>query len=214
VAYLARCALQRLGREAPPFATGGEQSIFVDAAGRLLACDHGASVGHGRLGYYFYLSPVYAMIGIRVRSVAAGRAHRLALTWHDRVCSWGNNDHGQLGQGDKLAKLAPALMEGLGGICRIAAAGDYSLAVTQSGDVFRWGCALLPEGKQSRRPIIVKGFGDVRVRCVRAESDTLSPLARPGSSSRGGMAEAGTSATATRMLSACRGESSRCGASR
>jgi hypothetical protein len=38
VTYLARCARQRRCREASPIAAGDEHSLFVDGAGRLLAC--------------------------------------------------------------------------------------------------------------------------------------------------------------------------------
>jgi hypothetical protein len=53
VAYLARCARQRRCREAPPLAAGSTLhaestwSLFVDAAGQLLACGSGDKAGHG-----------------------------------------------------------------------------------------------------------------------------------------------------------------------
>jgi hypothetical protein len=47
VAYLARCARQRRCREALPIAAGYTWSLFVNAAGRLLACGKGATSGHG-----------------------------------------------------------------------------------------------------------------------------------------------------------------------
>jgi alpha-tubulin suppressor-like RCC1 family protein len=55
-------------------------------------------------------------------------------------------------------------VEGLKGVRVIAAAEAHSLAVTQSGEVFSWGYALL----NALRPIIVEGFGGVRVRSVCA----------------------------------------------
>jgi hypothetical protein len=111
VAYLARCARQRRCPEAPPFAAGSQHSLFRDEVGRLLACGRGAAAGHGdEEAIYSDPAPVAAMAGVRVRSVAAGRCHSLALTWNGRVYSWGENGNGQLGQGDRLTKSAPALV--------------------------------------------------------------------------------------------------------
>jgi alpha-tubulin suppressor-like RCC1 family protein len=59
------------------------------------------------------------------------------------------------------------LVEGLAGV-RCIAAYRCSLAVTHSGAVFSWGRAFQPEAKKLLRPIIVEGFGGVRVRSVYA----------------------------------------------
>jgi hypothetical protein len=97
----------------------------------------------------------------------------------------GGNENGQLGHGSVEARLVPAPVEGLEGVRAIAAAADHTLAVTQSGDLFFWGRALLldqtegPEGPEVWygpalfRPTIVEGFGEVRVRrvCVCADAD-------------------------------------------
>jgi hypothetical protein len=81
VAYLARCARQRRCLEAPPIAAGAMHSLFVDAAGRLLTCGTGPAAGHGDAhDIDFEPAPVAAMVAIRVRSVAAGLEHSLALS--------------------------------------------------------------------------------------------------------------------------------------
>jgi hypothetical protein len=118
---------------------------------------------------------------VRVRSVAAGQKHSLALGWDGRVYSWGKNEHGQLGHGDQLQKSSPTLMEGLDSVRSIAAACDHSLVVTQSGDVFGWGCSLLRlEVIMELRPIIVQGFGGVRVRRVCAGQDAAFAIGDDG----------------------------------
>jgi alpha-tubulin suppressor-like RCC1 family protein len=169
VAYLARCARQRRCREVPPIAAGTLCSLFVVATEQVLACGEGEPVGLGGRESYCTPSPVAAMIGVRVRGVAAGYNHSLALTWNGRVCSWGSNIAGQLGHGDRRDRPSPTLVEGIEGVRAIAATRARSLVVTQSGAVFRWGCALLPGAKGSDRPIVVDGFGGVRVRSVCAE---------------------------------------------
>jgi hypothetical protein len=88
VAYLARCARQRRCPEAPPIAAGHRQSLFLDSTGRLLACGMGAAVGHDdAYATYSDPTPVAGMAGLRVRSVAAGFDHSLALGCVRRVCS-------------------------------------------------------------------------------------------------------------------------------
>jgi alpha-tubulin suppressor-like RCC1 family protein len=171
VAYLARCARQRVCREAPPIAAGDGHTLFVEAAGRLLACGEGVATGHGGEEVSSPLpTPVAAMAGIRVRCVVAALKsyHSLALGLDGRVYSWGENVNGQLGHGDKLAKPSPTLVEGLECVRGVAAAIGHSHAVTQSGAVFSWGTALLSGTERTLRPIIVKGFGGVRVRRVCA----------------------------------------------
>jgi alpha-tubulin suppressor-like RCC1 family protein len=135
VEYLAFRARQRRGWEAPVIAAGIDVSLFVDADGQLLSCGKGAIVGHNCVDHiYPDPTPVAFMAGVRVRCVAAAVYHSLAVGWDGRVYSWGMNDEGQLGQGDRLTRPAPALVEGLEGVRDVAAAAFYSFAVTQSGD--------------------------------------------------------------------------------
>jgi hypothetical protein len=168
VAYLARCVRQRGCREAPPIAAGEAHTVFVDLAGRVLTCGRYAGVGQGDENVIFSTpTPVAAMAAVQVRSLAAGCGHSLALTWDGRVYSWGHNLSGQLGHGDKLTGLAPALVEGFENVCRIAAAVNQSLASTQSGVVFEWGSLFQCAEMMYLRPTSVDGFGGVRVRTVR-----------------------------------------------
>jgi alpha-tubulin suppressor-like RCC1 family protein len=167
VAYLSRCVRQRRCREAPPIAAGYKHSVFVDPAGRLLACGMIAAGGDNNR---VFSAPtlVAAMAAVRVRSVEACGLYSLALGWDGRVYSWGKNVFGQLGHGDKIDRLSPALVEGLEGVCGVAAAIDHSLAVTQSGAVFQCGASFLPGAQDALRPVIVEGFAGVRVRRVCA----------------------------------------------
>jgi alpha-tubulin suppressor-like RCC1 family protein len=120
------------------------------------------------------------MAGVRVRSVAAGVDYSLALDWDGRVYSWGFNANGQLGQGDKLDRLLPTLVEGLKGVCGIAVGYARSRAVTQSGRVFHWGSGLQRGAESELRPIIVKGFEEARVRSVCAGVGTAFAIGEAG----------------------------------
>jgi alpha-tubulin suppressor-like RCC1 family protein len=190
VAYLVRCARQRRCREAPHIAAGFH-SLFAGAAGRVLACP--SNGGHGGAGRYCIPMPMAAMAGIRVRSVSAGDYHSLALDWDGRVYAWGENNFGQLGVGSRLLHgPVPALVEGLGGVREVAAAGGHSLAVTQSGDVFRWGFALLNTERNELRPIGVEGFPGVRVRGLGAGRWAASAIGEAGELSSWGQGDRST----------------------
>jgi hypothetical protein len=60
------------------------------------------------------------------------------------------------------------LLEGLKGVCGITANYEQSFAVVQSGDVFSWGRAAA----DLLRPILVEGFGGVRVCSVSGGAGT------------------------------------------
>jgi alpha-tubulin suppressor-like RCC1 family protein len=158
--------------EASPIAAGFACSVFVDAAGGLQACKHDCVWNNSAAdGIRFEPAPFGTMAGIRVRSVPAGDSHRLALSWDGRVYSWGANCSGQLGHGDRLSdggtltRHAPALVEGLLSVRNIAAACDFNLALTESGGVFSWGNVfrVVSGTHTAPSPIIVEGFGQVRV---------------------------------------------------
>jgi hypothetical protein len=180
VGILSRCARQHRCR----IAAKPSHTLLLDVTGRLLACGQGDATGHGEAaGAPSAPTPVAAMAGVLVRSVAAGDAHCLALTWDGQIYAWADrNNHGQLGIGDRGNRHSPVPVEGLKEVLSITASNDRSLAVAQSGSVFSLGREPLRE-VDALRPIFVEGFGEgERVRRVFAG---ISPSARPGSSSRG-----------------------------
>jgi alpha-tubulin suppressor-like RCC1 family protein len=167
--------------EAPCIAAGDQRSLFVDEFGHLLASGEGAATGHGNAETNTFLpTPVAAMAGICVRSLAAGSSHSLVLCGDGRVCAMGRNNCGQLGQGDRFIKRAPVLVKGLEGVRSIAAADCYSLAVAGSGAVFFKGRALLREADIGR-PILVERFGEgVRMGRVCAGSGAAFGIGEAG----------------------------------
>eukprot|EP00927_Polykrikos_kofoidii_P007640 TRINITY_DN13142_c1_g1_i2.p1 TRINITY_DN13142_c1_g1~~TRINITY_DN13142_c1_g1_i2.p1 ORF type:complete len:734 (+),score=98.06 TRINITY_DN13142_c1_g1_i2:225-2426(+) len=61
------------------------------------------------------------------------------------VVVWGSSDHGQLGIGSLTAEdraLPPRLVEGLRSVHvrHVVCSGHYSVAVSESGEVYTWGC--------------------------------------------------------------------------
>jgi alpha-tubulin suppressor-like RCC1 family protein len=90
-----------------------------------------------------------------------------------------------LGHGDQRDRDSPTLVEELECVRGVAVAAHHSLAVTQLGDVFWWGSALFmgtqgEDSQDSLRPIIVEGFGGVRVRHVCAGFGVAFAIGREG----------------------------------
>jgi alpha-tubulin suppressor-like RCC1 family protein len=144
-------------------------------------------VGHGdeeassfEENEYLLPTPVAGMAGVWMRGVAAGLLHTLALGWDGQVYSWGGNEEGQVGLGDRRGRPSPIMVEGLEGACNIAVLEYHSLAVTQSGSVLQWGQSFRSGEEDSFRPIIVNGIGGVRVRRVCAGVNTVFAIGEDG----------------------------------
>lgn len=74
-----------------------------------------------------------------LRKVAAGRDHTLGIALDSTVWAWGNNSHGQLGDGIGFAVLEPIHIADLDHVVAIGAGDEHSLAVKSDGTVWAWG---------------------------------------------------------------------------
>lgn len=72
-------------------------------------------------------------------SIACGESHVLALDYEKTVWTWGFNKFGQLGHGDLVDRSVPTLIQTLKTIVKIAAAYNFSYAVSENGRVYAWG---------------------------------------------------------------------------
>ena len=82
--------------------------------------------------------------GETIQNVVAGAIHSLALTTSGRLYAWGNNNHGQLGDGMTTSRNTPTLISFTGlqsgeTIQNVVAGVSHSLAFTTSGRVYAWG---------------------------------------------------------------------------
>ena len=62
-----------------------------------------------------------------------------ALTKGGAVLCWGDNEHGQLGDGTTTARLAPAPVRDLPPVIQIGVASRHACALSASGEVYCWG---------------------------------------------------------------------------
>jgi alpha-tubulin suppressor-like RCC1 family protein len=76
--------------------------------------------------------------GGETHAIAAGIAHTCAITPEGGVQCWGNNSHGQLGDGTNRASNVPVNVLAIGGGSTIVAGGNHTCVLTGS-DVWCWG---------------------------------------------------------------------------
>lgn len=84
----------------------------------------------------------------KVVSIAAGKAHSLAVESDGSVWAWGDNSSHQLGRdtADSYQNM-PLRVEGLSGRAVAVAGGlDHSAAILTDGMVWTWGRAFIPSG--------------------------------------------------------------------
>jgi alpha-tubulin suppressor-like RCC1 family protein len=138
------------GARAVQVAAGGWHAACLTADGVLWTWGDGAAgrLGHGderkremptKLGPEMFG-------GYTVVMVAAGSFHTLLVTTDGEAWSFGWGLFGQQGQGDKEDRLIPtkvgAYRFGGAKIVMVAAGMGHSLAVTEDGVLWTWGCAF------------------------------------------------------------------------
>ena len=79
--------------------------------------------------------------GISAVDVFAGPRHTLILTPEGRMVGFGDNDFGQVGSGDSADIGTPRAVVELSKVKKAACGMNYSLAVTEEGDLYHWGYA-------------------------------------------------------------------------
>ncbi|XP_028033518.1 probable E3 ubiquitin-protein ligase HERC2 [Bombyx mandarina] len=85
-------------------------------------------LGHGCDAHVRRPTLVEALRGRRVVHVAVGALHCLAVTSDHQVWAWGDNDHGQQGNGTTYVNRRPAAVAGVEGVQRAAAGSSHSAA--------------------------------------------------------------------------------------
>ncbi len=122
-------------------AAGGLHSLALTTDGTVLAWGDDNS---GQLGDDTTLtsktSPVFVSGLTNVVAIAAGAKHSLALLSNGTVYSWGNNVNGQLGNAMPLINSSVITqVQFYANVIAIAAAGNYSLLLTNNGQIYSWG---------------------------------------------------------------------------
>jgi alpha-tubulin suppressor-like RCC1 family protein len=135
----------QLGAKATAISTGCKFGLALTSAGKLLAWGDNTAgqLGDGSTGGSDVPVPVALPGGTRIRAVSAGCDFALALTTTGKVMAWGDNSHGQLGDGTTGGHLKPVTVHvalpGTGQISSLFAGCSHSLALTSAGKILAWG---------------------------------------------------------------------------
>lgn len=170
-------------------ARGGEyHSAVLSDTGYLYTC--GAN-GCGQLGLeheqmVFYLTPVKALYGLKIRLVSCGSSFTVAATDNAQIFAWGDNRHGQLGLGDTLQRSKPTNAVTMNGVSvtALCCGGQHVIAVQSNGCVWSWGrndFGQLGHGDTNTRtiPVDIRNsdvLGITRVACGFSHTFLLSGL--------------------------------------
>ncbi|KAH9668667.1 Ultraviolet-B receptor UVR8 [Citrus sinensis] len=98
-------------------------------------------LGHGNSSDLFTPLPIKALHSLRVKQIACGDSHCLAVTVEGEVQSWGRNQNGQLGLGTTEDSLVPQKLQAFEGVSikMVAAGAEHSVAVAEDGELYGWG---------------------------------------------------------------------------
>lgn len=98
-------------------------------------------LGHGNSSDLFIPQPIKALDGVKIKQIACGDSHCLAVSMDGNVVSWGRNQNGQLGLGTSEDSLVPQKIQAFEGISvkMVAAGAEHSAAVTEAGELYGWG---------------------------------------------------------------------------
>ncbi|XP_077559435.1 E3 ubiquitin-protein ligase HERC2 isoform X3 [Haemaphysalis longicornis] len=111
---------------------GAQFSLALTRSGQVWTWGKGDyfRLGHGSDFHVRKPQLVEGLQGKKVIHVSVGALHCLAVTDQGQVYAWGDNDHGQQGNGNTTVNRKPALVHGLDGIkvTRVACGSSHSVA--------------------------------------------------------------------------------------
>jgi len=115
-----------------------------------------------------------------VKAVAAGGYHSLVLLQNGDVYSFGENNYGQLGLGDKERRLVPEKIAGISNAKDVIAGRSHSFILLENGDLYGFGydyAGWLGEGVDEEKltPTRVAGISNVK-KVAAGERHTLALL--------------------------------------
>ena len=128
---------------------GKWQTVALTAAGEVFSWGWAGSffspnaLGHGDKQPCPHPKRVEALQGSRVRGIAAGEEHVLALTEEGQVWAWGKGEFGRLGLGGSGNQLSPQRVDALTGsgleVASVVCGSSFSAAVLRDGQLYTWG---------------------------------------------------------------------------
>ncbi|XP_074304705.1 ultraviolet-B receptor UVR8-like [Silene latifolia] len=98
-------------------------------------------LGHGNSSDVFIPQPIMTLNSVKIKQIACGDSHCLAINMNGEVMSWGRNQNGQLGLNTTEDSLIPQKIQTFQGVSvkMVAAGAEHSAAVTETGELYGWG---------------------------------------------------------------------------
>ncbi|KAL1301168.1 hypothetical protein HN51_045809 [Arachis hypogaea] len=132
------------GQEITSIICGADHTIaYSKSQGEVYSWGWGdfGRLGHGNSSDLFIPHPITALRGHKIKQIACGDSHCLAVTMEGEVQSWGRNQNGQLGLGTTEDSLVPQKIQTFQGvpIKMVAAGAEHSVAITEDGELYGWG---------------------------------------------------------------------------
>lgn len=163
-------------------AAGRNHSLVLTGNGDVYSFGLGVDgrLGHGNANS---LNAPVKIAGLPpAKAVAAGGSHSLVLTVTGEVYGFGSNNFGQLGLGKAVSSAAvPTKLAQLPPIAAISAGTDFSLLLTEAGDVYSFGLGVngqLGLGASGEAEI---RYTPVRISALDAENKRIRQIEAGGS---------------------------------
>jgi len=123
---------------------GASHALYLDGSGTVYSMGR---FTHGQLGveitgqhsFEFENTPQKISGVPKIVMVSAGENFSMLLDENGRVWTFGDNSHGQLGQGDRVQRRLPKRIDALRDITVIHAGPGSAFAVDRKGVVYSWG---------------------------------------------------------------------------
>jgi alpha-tubulin suppressor-like RCC1 family protein len=117
-----------------------KQTYFCENDGSVSSCGENDAHELGRAGKRSILLRLDSLEAFQFADIAAGEQFVLLACRDGKVVSWGRNELGQLGLGNRDNKEKPRLSNIIAdGVLQISAGSQHVVCLSHSGDVYTWG---------------------------------------------------------------------------